>query len=73
MKSLKDFRDLKELDIDELKKKREEFLSELLDIRTRFAMKHLDNPMKISKLKHSVARINTLLKEYELGIREIPV
>ena len=72
MKQVKDLRDLKELDIDELKRKREEFLSELLNIRTRFAMKHLDNPMKISKLKRSVARVNTLLKEYELGIREIP-
>jgi large subunit ribosomal protein L29 len=64
-------RDLKEMDVDELKAKKEEFLAELLNLRSQFAMKHLDNPLKIRTLRRSIARINTLLREYELGIREI--
>jgi len=66
------FRDLKEMDKDELKEKKEEFYAELLNLRTQFAMKHLDNPLKIRILRRSIARINTLLREYELGIREMP-
>lgn len=66
------FRDLKEMDIDELKAKKKELSAELLNLRTQLAMKHLDNPMKIRTLRRSIARINTLLREYELGIREKP-
>lgn len=64
-------RDLKEMDIDELKEKKEDFGAELLNLRTQGAMKHLDNPLKIRILKRSIARINTLLRQHELGIREI--
>lgn len=64
-------RDLKEMDVDELKAKRKECFAELLNLRSQFAMKHLDNPLKIRILKRSIARINTLLREHELGIREI--
>jgi len=64
-------RDLKEMDLDELKEKKTEFLSELLNLRTQSRIKHLDNPMKIRTLRRSIARINTLLREQELGLREI--
>lgn len=64
-------RDLREMDIDELQEKKKECLSGLLDLRTQSAMKHLDNPSKIRTLRRSIARINTLLKEHELGIRKI--
>ncbi|MEW6095936.1 MAG: 50S ribosomal protein L29 [bacterium] len=64
-------RDLKEMDIDELKEKKEELSAELLNLHTQFAMKHLQNPLKIRILRHSIARINTLLREHALGIREI--
>lgn len=62
-------RDLKEMDVDELQKKKKECLSELLDLRTQSAMKYLDNPSKIRTLRRSIARINTFLKQHELGIR----
>ncbi|MEW6606741.1 MAG: 50S ribosomal protein L29 [bacterium] len=67
---LRDFRDLKEMDLDELKSQKEKFFGEVLNLRTQSAMKHLENPSKIRTLRRSIAKINTLLREYELGIRE---
>lgn len=64
-------RDLKEMDKDELKEKKNEFLKEMLNLRTQAIIKQLDNPMKIRILRRSIAQINTLLKMHELGLREI--
>jgi len=64
-------RDLKEMDLDELKEKKNEFLSELLNLHSQAVIKQLDNPMKMRTLRRSIARINTLLRAHELGIRKI--
>ncbi len=64
-------RDLKEMDRDELREKKNDFWAELLDLRTQSAMKHLDNPLKIRTIRRSIARINTFLRNHDLGIREI--
>lgn len=64
-------RDLKEMDLDELKEKKNELWKEMLNLRTQTIIKQLDNPMKIRILRRSIAKINTLLRMHELGIREI--
>lgn len=64
-------RDLKEMDLDELKEKKNELWKEMLNLRTQTSIKQLDNPMKIRILRRSIAKINTLLRMHELGIREI--
>ena len=50
---------------DELLKTLDEFKKELFDLRFQRATGSIDNPMRIRKLRKSIARILTVLKERE--------
>jgi large subunit ribosomal protein L29 len=63
---LKEFRDLS---TDDLKKQREETHQELFNLRFRLATKQLVNHREVRRVKRKIARLETLLKERELGIR----
>lgn len=60
-------RDLKELDIDELKQKKQTLQKDLLKVRHQIAMKQISNPLIKRNIRRTIARINTLVKENELG------
>ena len=60
---------LEELNIEELQKSLEDSKEELRKERFKAVTSKVDNPMKIRELKRHIARIFTLLKEYDLGIR----
>jgi len=57
------------LSSEDLAKQREEAKQELLNLRFRLATKQLVNHREIPFVKKKIARINTILKERELGIR----
>jgi large subunit ribosomal protein L29 len=57
------------LSSEDLTKQREEAKQELLNLRFRLATKQLVNHREIPFVKKKIARINTILKERELGIR----
>ena len=61
---------LEELTMDELNKSLTETKVELRKERFRAVTSKVDNPKKINNLKKHVARILTLKKEYDLGIRK---
>ena len=63
---LKEYRDL---GTDDLKKHLEDTHQELFNLRFRLATKQLVNHREVRRVKRNIARLETLLKERELGIR----
>jgi large subunit ribosomal protein L29 len=55
---------------EELKKQLESAHEELFNVRLRLATKQLTNHREILRLKKKIARIETILRERELGIRQ---
>lgn len=62
-----ELRDLTDL---ELNNKLDEFKEELFNLRFQHATAQLDNPMRIKEVKKSIARIKTIQRERELGIKQ---
>ena len=56
---------------DELLHQRKLIIEEWFNLRMQAALKPLDNPKRIRQLRKDLARINTILREDELGIRKI--
>ncbi len=61
---------LEELTFEELDKNLTDSKEELRKLRFQSVTGKVDNPKKIKELKRQVARILTLRREYDLGIRE---
>ncbi|MDD2231819.1 MAG: 50S ribosomal protein L29 [Sphaerochaetaceae bacterium] len=58
------------LSYDELVKTREDLRKEYLDLRMNKVISHLDNPLALRNTKRKLARLNTIIHEYSLGIRK---
>jgi large subunit ribosomal protein L29 len=63
---LKEFRDLS---TNELTKQVEETHQELFNLRFRLTTKQLVNHRELRRVKKKIARLKTLLRERELGLR----
>ena len=61
--------ELRNLSTSDLTKQLEELHQELFNLRFRVATKQLVNHRELRRIKKMIARLNTLLKERELGIR----
>lgn len=61
---------LREFTNDELLNKRKELGMELLNLRHQKVISQIENPNRIPAIKKTIAQINTIIKERELGIRE---
>jgi len=53
----------------ELVTKREELRKEFLNLRMAKVLGHLENPLALRTTRRSIARLNTIIHEYALGIR----
>ncbi|MFW5985932.1 MAG: 50S ribosomal protein L29 [Halanaerobiales bacterium] len=62
--------ELRNLTDSELEQKAREFKEELFNLRFQHATAQLDNPMRIREVRRIIARIKTILRERELGIRQ---
>lgn len=62
---------IREMTLAEINAKLSELEEELFNLRFRNAMRQLDDPLRIRIIKREVARLKTVLKEQELGIRKI--
>lgn len=60
---------MRALKTEELSKRLETAHEELFDLRLRLAIKKLVNHREIPRAKREIARIKTLIREKELGIR----
>ncbi|WP_041605714.1 50S ribosomal protein L29 [Halothermothrix orenii] len=61
--------ELRELTDAELQQKLREFKEELFNLRFQHATAQLENPMRIREVKRTIARIKTIMRERELGIK----
>ena len=63
--------EIKQLSIDELKNHLNDTREELENLKFQSSVQKLDNPAKIRYLRRDIARINTVLREYETGLRQV--
>lgn len=62
--------EIKQLPVEELQQRLEDTTEELQNLRFQHATHQLDNPLRLRALRKDIARLKTVLKEYELGIRK---
>lgn len=61
--------ELREKNMTELTQELQELKSELFKLRFQHATNQLDNPMKLKNVKKDIARVKTVIREMELGIK----
>jgi len=64
-------RQIRDLTTEEILQRKRDLEEELFNLRLRQSTQHLDNPLKVRTLRRELARINTILKEGELGIGKV--
>ncbi|MEW6680086.1 MAG: 50S ribosomal protein L29 [bacterium] len=62
--------DLREFANEELLNKRKELFLELLNLRHQKVIRQIENPRRIREIKRTIAQVNTIVKERELGINQ---
>lgn len=63
--------DLRQYTVEELKTRLYELEEELFNLRFRHVTSELPNPLRIRMIKKEIARIRTILREDNLGIRKV--
>ena len=58
------------LSYDELIAKRDELRKSYLNMRMEKVLGHVENPLQVRNVRRQIARLETLIHEYELGIRK---
>ena len=58
------------LSYDELIAKRDELRKSYLQMRMDRVLGHVENPLQVRTTRRQIARLNTLINEYALGIRK---
>ncbi len=61
--------ELREKNMTELTQELQELKSELFKLRFQHATNQLDNPIKLKNVKKDIARVRTVMREMELGIK----
>jgi large subunit ribosomal protein L29 len=61
--------ELREMNVTELTQELQELKSELFKLRFQHATNQLDNPIKLKNVKKDIARVKTVIREMELGIK----
>ena len=56
-------KELRDMTCEDLNKKLAELKEELFNLRFKLEIKQLDNPHKITDVKHDIARVMTVLRE----------
>ncbi|KPJ49478.1 MAG: 50S ribosomal protein L29 [candidate division Zixibacteria bacterium DG_27] len=64
-------RQIRDLTTEEILQRKRDLEEELFNLRLRQSTQYLDNPLKVRTLRRELARVNTILKEGELGIRKL--
>ncbi|MCR5636494.1 MAG: 50S ribosomal protein L29 [Clostridiales bacterium] len=58
--------ELRELSIEELEQKLADLKKDLFNLRFQLAINQLDNPMRVKAVKRDIARVQTVLRQFEL-------
>ena len=62
--------EIKQISLEELKIRLQDLEDELSNLRFQHSLRQLDNPLKLRTLRRDASRLRTVIREYELGIRE---
>ncbi|MFO7890791.1 MAG: 50S ribosomal protein L29 [bacterium] len=62
--------ELKQLPKEEIEIQLEDTIDEMENLRYQKVTHQLDNPLRIRYIRRDIARLKTVLREYELGIRK---
>ena len=62
--------EIKQLPLEELRIRLRDEEEELANLRFQLALRQLDNPLKVRYVRRDVARLKTVIREYELGLRQ---
>ena len=62
-------KDMKKMSVDELNNYLSELKESLFNFRFQKSLQQLEHPQKLRHVKKDIARVQTLIKEIELGIR----
>ena len=63
--------DLRQLTVEELKVRVYELEEELFNLKFRHVTSELPNPLRIRVIRKEIARIRTILREREIGMRRL--
>ena len=61
--------ELNDMTVSELEVKLKDNLDSLQNFRFQKALQQLEDPSQISNIKREIAQLNTVLREYDLGLR----
>lgn len=64
-------REIRNLTIEEIQIKKAEVEKELFNLKIRQATRQIDNPLKVRILRRDLARMNSILREDQLNIRNL--
>ena len=67
---MSDLGKMRKLSIDKLKNRLEDCHESIVNMRFQKVLGDLEYPQKIREVKKEIAQIKTILREYDLGIRE---
>ena len=62
-------KDIKKMNSDELKQYLPELRESLFNLRFQKSLQQLEHPQKLRHVKRDIARVQTLIRELELGIK----
>jgi len=68
---MRKIKEMRELSATDLKQRIADKNEELANLKLRLALKQLDNTSKVRLARRELARMKTLLKEHELGLRPV--
>jgi len=64
--------EIREMGVEEAQQQLEEREVELSHLQLRLATHQLENPLVIRRVRRDIARIKTVLREHEMGIKPLP-
>lgn len=62
-------KEFREMTNEELNKRLDDSKDELFKLRFQLATGQLDNPMKLKEVRRKIAKVKTVMRERELGIK----
>ncbi len=62
-------KELRDMTVEELQKKMNDTKDELFRLRFQLATGQLDNVMRIKEVRRNIARVKTVIREREIGIK----
>jgi len=62
--------EIKQLSLEELRIRLQDVKDEWANMRFQLALRQLDNPLKVRSIRRDIARLKTVIREHELGLRQ---